>query len=222
MPDAPTHRCRLVLITPPLWASAAFPARLEAALAGGDVASLVIVQGALGEDAFQAAAAPLVRLAQDAGAAAVVAGDTRIAGRLGADGIHLEGDRAALREAIERFSPRLAVGTGNVKTRDAALELGEERPDYMLFGRFGFDAARPEPHPRNLQLAAWWAEMIDIPAIVMAGAAVASVEAAARTGAEFAALSAAVFAEGLDPQAEVARANAILEEKAPRFAEAEA
>lgn len=222
MPDTQPSRCRLVLISPPDWAEGGFTARLRAALAGGDVASLVLVQGGLGEDAFQTAAAPVVAATQEAGAAAIVAGDTRIAGRLGADGIHVEGSRDSLREAIERFQPRIAVGTGNVKTRDEALERGEERPDYMFFGRFGFDAAKPEPHPRNLQLARWWAEMIDIPAIVLAGADVASIEAAAATGAEFAALSAAVFAPGLDPRGQVERANAILEEKAPRFTGAEA
>ncbi len=37
------------------------------------------------------------------------------------------------------------------KTRDDALELGEERPDYIFFGRFGYDN-KPEPHQRNLSL----------------------------------------------------------------------
>ena len=59
--------------------------------------------------------------------------------------------------------------------------------------------------------------MIEIPCIVMAGSDVASVEAVAATGAEFVALSSAVFADGVDPQAAVARANAILDETAPRF-----
>lgn len=216
MPSPPPDRCRIVLIAPPDWAAVAFAARLEGALAGGDVASLILVQGSLGEDAFQAAAAPLAALAQEKGVAAIVAGDTRVAGRLGADGIHVEGGAAALAEAVGRFQARMAVGTGNVKTRDEALALGEQRPDYMFFGRFGFDN-KPEPHPRNLGLARWWAEMIDIPAIVMAGSAVASVETAAATGAEFTALSSAVFAEGLDAGAAVARANAILDATAPRF-----
>lgn len=210
MPDTPSDRCRIVLITPPDWTGPAFSARLEAALAGGDVASLIMVQGGLDEDAFQAAAAPLLRMAQEAGAAAIIAGDTRIAGRLGADGIHVGGGKAALREAVERFQDSIAVGAGDVKTRDEALGLGEERPDYMLFGRFGYDT-KPEPHPRNLQLARWWAEMVDLPAIVMAGAEIASVAAAAATAAEFVALSAAVFGEGLDPRAQVAQANALLE-----------
>ena len=110
----------------------------------------------------------------------------------------------------------MMVGAGGAKTRDEALELGEERPDYMFFGRFGYDT-KPEPHARNLALGAWWAEMIEIPCIVMAGSDLASVEAVAATGAEFVALSAAIFAEGADAKAAVAEANARLDRAAPRF-----
>ena len=102
------------------------------------------------------------------------------------------------------------------KTRDDALELGETRPDYIFFGRFGYDT-KPEPHSRNLSLGQWWAEMIQIPCIVMAGSDLASVVAVAATGAEFVALSSAVYGDGVDPAAAVARANALLDDAAPRF-----
>jgi thiamine-phosphate pyrophosphorylase len=59
--------------------------------------------------------------------------------------------------------------------------------------------------------------MVEIPCIVLAGSDLASVETVAATGADFVALSQAVFAEGIDPEAAVARANAILDETAPRF-----
>jgi thiamine-phosphate pyrophosphorylase len=110
----------------------------------------------------------------------------------------------------------MMIGAGGAKSRDDALELGEARPDYMFFGRFGYDNT-PAPHPRNLSLGSWWAEMIELPSIVMAGNDIASVEAVAATGAEFVALSNAVFAGGADPAAQIAAANALLDEKAPRF-----
>ncbi|RWF69805.1 MAG: thiamine phosphate synthase, partial [Mesorhizobium sp.] len=140
----------------------------------------------------------------------------RIAGRVHADGIHVEANRQELAETIERLADRMMVGAGGAKTRDEALELGEERPDYMFFGRFGYDN-KPEPHHRNLALGEWWAQMIQIPCIVMAGSELASVETVAATGAEFVALSSAVFADGLDPRAAVAAANALLDQIAPRF-----
>ena len=59
--------------------------------------------------------------------------------------------------------------------------------------------------------------MIEIPCIVLAGSPIESVEAVAATGAEFVALSSAVFGDGVDPRQAVARANALLDQTAPRF-----
>ena len=59
-----------------------------------------------------------------------IAGDTRIAGRVQADGIHVEVSKDALAETIEHFQGKMMVGAGGAKTRDDALELGETRPDY--------------------------------------------------------------------------------------------
>src|SRR5690606_41781827 len=128
--------------------------------------------------AFPRVAERIVPAAQAAGAAAIIAGDTRIAGRKQADGIHVEAGKAQLADAIARFQSKVSVGAGGVRTRDEALELGEERPDYLFFGRYGYDT-KPDAHPRNLTLGAWWAEMIEIPCITMAGSDVSSVVAVA-------------------------------------------
>lgn len=210
----PPDRCRIVLIAPPAIDAAGFERKVRDAIAGGDVASLILPQYALDEQAFQALAERVVPLAQENGIAVIVGGDSRIAGRVGADGIHVEGGKQALADMIDRMQDKIMVGAGGAKSRDDALDLGEERPDYMFFGRFGYDT-QPEPHRRNLTLGRWWAEMIEIPCIVLAGSDIASVEAVADTGAEFVGLSAAVFADGVDAAAAVRQANALLDEHAP-------
>jgi thiamine-phosphate pyrophosphorylase len=208
----PPNRCRIVLIAPPL-----IPAeQICAAFEGGDIASLILPENGMDDASFQGFAERIVPIAQAAGIAVIIAGDSRVAGRVQADGIHVEAGRKELAETIERLQGKMMVGVGGAKTRDDALGLGEERPDYMFFGRFGYDN-KPEPHHRNLSLGEWWAEMISIPCIVMAGSELASVETVAATGAEFVALSSAVFADGRDPRAAVAAANALLDETAPRF-----
>ena len=214
--QTPPNRCRIVLISPSGESADSFAAKFSAAVAGGDVASIILPANGMDEASFQAFAERIVPIAQAAGVAAIIAEDTRIAGRVKADGIHIESGKAALAEAIASFQARMAVGAGGAKTRDDALELGEQRPDYLFFGRFGYDNT-PEAHQRNLSLGGWWAEMIEIPVIVMAGSDLASVETVAATGADFVALSSAVFADGVDPREAVARANAILDETAPRF-----
>ena len=203
-------RPRLVLITTLLTDADASEA-LGLALSGGDVASVLIDPAGRADDAFQAFAEALVPMIQAAGAAAIVVDDTRCAGRVKADGLHLTGgDVVGLGEAVERLAPRQIVGGSGFETRHEALEAGEKLPDYLFFGRLGADVA-DEPHKKNLAMGEWWAEIVEIPCIVMAGRDIESVASAAATHAEFIALSAAVFADPHIAGEKVARANAILD-----------
>jgi thiamine-phosphate pyrophosphorylase len=202
---------RLVLVLQAAAEPLAQAATLTAALSGGDVASVIIVQGSLDEAAFLNAADVLVPVAQAANAAAIIAGDTRAIGRSGADGIHLTAEPRHVADAIKKANGKSIVGANAGKTRDQALDVGEERPDYVFIGKLDGDT-HEDPHPRNLEMAEWWAEIIEIPAIIMAGNTVKSVAAAAATGAEFIALSQAVFGSA-DPKAAVAEASAILSAK---------
>lgn len=206
-------RCRLVLIAPDLQDAAEHLRLLGAALSGGDVASVILPQYGLDDSAFQKLAESLVPVIQAGGAAAMIAGDTRVAARVKADGVHVDGKPEVLADAIDRLQDKMMVGAGGAKTRDDALDLGEQRPDYVFFGRFGYDNT-PAPHHRNLTLGAWWAEMIEVPCIVMGGSDIASVGEVARTGVEFVALGAAVFGAD-DPAAAVAEANRLLDEASP-------
>lgn len=208
-PTETPDRCRLVLIAP----QGAKPQSVLDAVAGGDVASLILPGWDMDDDAFQHHAEAIVPGAQAAGVAVMIAGDVRIAMRARADGVHSDGKRHELEAIIEKHQGKLMVGAGGADSRDAALELGEAEPDYLFFGRFGYDS-KPEPHPRNLKLGQWWSQMVQIPCIVLGGSDVEFVAAAAATGADFVALGAAVFADGSDPAEMVARANAILDAQA--------
>ncbi|PTM94374.1 thiamine phosphate synthase [Mycoplana dimorpha] len=210
------NRCRLVLIVPEGDDIAARRTMLEDALRGGDVASVILPQYGLEDSLFQQHAEALVPVIQHAGAAALIAGDTRVAGRARADGLHVTGGLEALAEAMEKHSPKLIVGAGHAKDRHMALEVGELAPDYIFFGKIGGDI-KPEAHQKNLALAEWWASMVEVPCIVMGGTDPQSALAVAETGAEFVALCQAVFAEPANAAQAVAAVNALLDEKAPRF-----
>jgi thiamine-phosphate pyrophosphorylase len=214
--SGPENRCRLVLIVPDM-ADAREQATVVAdALRGGDVASVIIPQYGLDTAAFQKHAEALVPVIQEAGAAALIAGDSRVAGRAKADGLHIAGNLAELEEAVEKFVPKLIVGGGNATDRHNALEVGELRPDYVFFGKLDGDI-KPEAHPKNVALGEWWASMIEIPCIVMGGTDPASVVVVAEAGVEFVALRAAVFSDPAAAPSIVAQVNALLDEKAPRF-----
>lgn len=209
-------RCRLVLVAPDI-GDADERARIVAdALKGGDVASVIVPAYGLSDSDFQRHAEALVPVIQKAGAAALVAGDSRVAGRAKADGLHIDGPLAELADAVEKFTPKLIVGAGRVSDRHQALEAGDMQPDYVFFGKIGGDI-KPEPHPKNLALGEWWSSMVEIPCIVMGGTDPASVLAVAGCGAEFVALCDAVFSVPGRAAIVVAEVNALLDEKAPRF-----
>ena len=215
MSDAET-RCRLVLILPEGEDLSARAAMLEGALKGGDVASVILPQYGLDDGQFQKHAEKLVSIVQAAGAAALVAGDTRVAGRVKADGIHVTGGLEELGETVEKFTPQMIVGGGNATDRHKALEIGDVQPDYIFFGKIGGDI-KPEAHPKNVALAEWWASMVEIPCIVLGGTDPQSALAVAESGAEFVALDKAVFVDPAQAPHVVAAVNALLDEKAPRF-----
>ena len=212
----PEDRCRLVLIVPAMEDDNSLAEQLSHALRGGDVASVILPQYDSNDSAFQKRAEKLVPIVQAAGAAALIAGDSRVAGRVKADGLHLSGSMEELSEAMEKFSPKLIVGSSTATDRHTALEVGEARPDYIFFGRLDGDI-KPEAHPKNVALGEWWASMIEIPCIVMGGTEVGSVVAVAESGAEFVALRTAIFDNPAGAAAAVAEVNAVLDEKAPRF-----
>ena len=207
--------CRLILIAHQNGLGANREAVLAAALSGGDVASVIFVQDGFAETgesadiaAFQSFCEPLVPMAQEAGAAAIICGDSRVAGRLKADGVHIEGPREDLDAAIEAADGRTIVGANGGGSKHDAIEAGDARPDYVFFGKLDGDT-QAETHPANLERGAWWSSIIEIPCIIMGGSDVSSLEAIAATDTEFAALGRAVF-DAEDPAAIVKKANEIL------------
>jgi len=190
MPDR-ADRARLFLVTPPEPDRDAFPAVLARALAAADIAAVLIAADRRGRQS-EALAGEIVPLIQGTGAAALVADDTRLAGRLKADGVHVESGLGDLRVAADSFRPQRIVGAGNIQSRHAAMEAGEAGADYLLFGRPHGDT-HDLPHPKALDLAAWWSELMELPAVVMAGRSLHGVAAAAATGAEFVGVNAFVW-----------------------------
>lgn len=210
------NRCRLVLVAPEITDPVEAGRIMADALKGGDVSSVIIPQYDLDDMAFQKIAETLVPVIQTAGAAALISGDSRVAGRVKADGLHISGGVEPLAEAIEKFTPKLIVGGGNAQDRHRALEIGELQPDYIFFGKLDGDF-KPEAHPKNVALAEWWASMISIPCIVMGGTDPQSVLEIAESEAEFAALRLAVFADPARAAAIIQETNALLDQKAPRL-----
>lgn len=213
-------RSRLFLITPRT-PPEDFDERFASALAGGDIGCLLI-DGDQGEDrAFQDFASPFVETAQGANVAVLVMDDTRLADGLGADGVHLNDPSAMDAQSQERLAERgFVIGMGGINTRHLALQIGEREPDYLFFGRTDREPSE-ETHPKTQTLATWWAPMMTIPCVALAGTSDAAFEELARAGVEFIAVREQIW-QAEDPGAEIARLNAMLDTIAHERAEAAA
>ena len=208
-----TEATRLYLVAPPRLDAESFAPRLKEAVAAADVAAVLLaVEGAREETLV-----PLVEIIQGAGAAAIVADDTRLAGHVKADGVHICGGIEELRLAVESFRPKRIVGAGNLFSRHAAMQAGEFDIDYVFFGRPHGDT-HDAAHPKALDLAEWWSEVMQVPAVVMAGRSLDSVAKAAATGADFVALHEAVWAYVGGPAEAIRRAAAMLGREGRRAA----
>lgn len=199
---------RLMLVTPELAETEAFQPALEAALAAGDVAAVVIRLGAADDRTRLARAKPIVTAVQGAGAAALLAGEgvEDILGKAGADGVHVFGE-AGVADAIERFSPEKIVGAAVPRSRDVAMSAGEAGADYVLFGLNGDGS--PWPAAETLERVEWWVPIFEVPCVGFA-AALGDVSAIAGRQAEFVALGDAVWRHEGGAAAAVAEAGAML------------
>jgi thiamine-phosphate pyrophosphorylase len=206
MANAESNLCRLCLVTPPGVTASTFAPILEDALAGGDVASLIVTAepGELGP-----LAAALVPIAQAHGVAALIHNDTQIVGRTNADGVHIDSGRADLAAAASSLHPARIVGAGALRSRHDTMTAGESDPDYVFFGRLDGDTDTAI-FPKALALAEWWAEIFEIPAMVMGGLSLESVRHARDAGVEFVALRRAVWDNPEGPRMAVAEANRFL------------
>ncbi len=213
MDQKPHARCRLILTLPQM--QDPFK-QLADALGGGDVASVILAANGLEEKDFLQYCKNLVGLIQEHECAAIVAGDSRIAGRADADGYLVTGGLDVLEDAIARFSPHKIVGYGGVRERHKALLAGELDPDFIFFGSLDKDI-RPEPHKKNLMLGEWWSQMVEIPCAIMGGNVDRSAVDVAMSGAEFVVLGKAVFEGEESPGMMVGRINDLLDKYGPVF-----
>jgi thiamine-phosphate pyrophosphorylase len=198
----------LYLVTPVLTEAESFLPALREALASADIASLLLRLGPL-EDAQ---AARLVRAVaeptQAKGAALLVDRSPALAIEAGADGAHVGGVGAPLKDAIKRLSPAHIVGAGGLATRDDAMTAGEAGADYVLFG----EEAAPLDPPALLDRVQWWAEIFNTPCVAFARS-LQDVGPLVAAGADFVMLGDCVWSDPRGPAAAVAEARRAMTEQ---------
>jgi len=203
-----TQTAQLYLVTPTLDAQnvIAAAAALAQALSQRDVACVLarIASGAVSD--ARDIAARMISVASPANAALLVE-DPRLAARAGADGAHVVGSEAR-REAVRALRPQRIVGAGMLRSRDDAMEAGEDGVDYVMFGEPRADGFVP-PADDTIERVAWWAEIFEPPCVGYA-ASLEDIADMAAAGADFVALGDAVWRDPRGPAAAMADARRML------------
>jgi thiamine-phosphate pyrophosphorylase len=207
--------CRLYLITPPVIEDlAAFAATLRAALDAGDVAALQIRVKPASDAEVIAACRALAPVAQAKGVAVILNDRPDLAAQLALDGVHIGQDDAPYAEARRIVGGGRIVGVTCHDSRHLAMEAAEAGADYVAFGAF-FPTTTKEAIGRpDLELLTDWQEIMQTPCVAIGGITVENCRPLIEAGADFLAVSSAVWRHADGAAAAVRAFNA--EFSAPR------
>ena len=200
-----SNRCRLYLITPPTLEPTSFAEALKHALGGGDVASLQLRLKNASDDEIRRATDILMPVAQAAGVAFIINDRPDLAAKLGADGVHIGQDDAPYAEARALLGPDRIVGVTCHDSRHLAIDASEAGADYVAFGAFFPTNTKEATTHAELELVAWWSEMMVVPSVAIGGITVENARPLVEAGADFIAVSSGVWSHP-DGPAEAVRA----------------
>jgi len=204
-------RCRLYLITPPRLELEHFSHALSDALSGGDVACVQLRLKDIPDDEVLRIGAALKPIVQAADAAFIVNDRPDLAARLDADGVHVGQGDASYAEARRLMGNERIVGVTCHDSRDLAYEAAAAGADYVAFGAFYPTDTKEPSHWAEPELLSIWQESMETPCVAIGGITVANAEPLVRSGADFLAVSAGVWAHPEGPRAAVAAFNVLFD-----------
>lgn len=211
--DIPPARppCQLYLITPPAIADlSAFAGRLAEALDAGPVAALQIRVKDVDDAAVLAAVQALKPLAEARGVAVILNDRPDLAARSGCDGVHVGQSDATVSDARRIMGPDAMIGATCHDSRELAMDAAEAGADYVAFGAFFPTSTKETTHRPEPEILTIWQETVEVPCVAIGGITPENAADLARAGADFVAVSAAVWDHPEGPAAAVREFNQVL------------
>ena len=190
----PRPPCRLYLVTPPVLPDlASFVRILGEALDAGDVAALQVRLKDVDDQAVLAAVAAILPVARAKGVAVILNDRPDLARQSGCDGVHLGQSDAPLEQARRIMGPDAMIGVTCHDSRELAMEAAEAGADYVAFGAFYPTTTKATTHRPEVEILTIWQETIEVPCVAIGGVTVQHAADLARAGADFVAVSSAVW-----------------------------
>jgi thiamine-phosphate pyrophosphorylase len=201
--------CQLYLISPPA-ITTDFVDSLAAAFDGGPVAAFQLRLKGIDDHAIARLAGPIQKLCADRDVAFIVNDSIGLAKRLGADGVHLGQEDGDAREARQALGPSVQIGVTCHDSRHLAMEAGEAGADYVAFGAFYPTTTKETQHQPELSILGWWTTLFELPCVAIGGITPENAAPLIAAGADFLAVSGAVWNGDAGPAAAIAAFDAVL------------
>ena len=201
--------CQLYLISP-LEVGGDFPAQLEAALSAGPVAAFQFRVKNVDQHEAAALAEPLQAICAAHDVAFIVNDSVALAKRLKADGVHLGQGDGDVSEARELLGRDAQIGVTCHNSRHLAMEAAEAGADYVAFGAFYPTQTKAVEHIADLDTLQKWSLVTEVPCVAIGGITADNAKPLIDGGADFIAVSNAVWTHPQGPAVAVKAFNALL------------
>lgn len=186
--------CQLYLISPPALDLDAHADALEQVLgAGGPVAAYQLRMKDHSDEAILAAAARLLPLCQAADVAFLLNDRADLAKACGADGVHLGQGDGPVEAARALLGRDAQIGVTCHGSRHLAMDAGEAGANYVAFGAFFPTHTKLVEHHATPDILNWWTALSPIPCVAIGGITPSNCSPLVSAGADFLAVSHAVW-----------------------------
>lgn len=185
-------QCQLYLISP-LDVSGDFASRLDAALAAGGVAAFQLRLKDRSDEEIAALAAPLQAICANHEVAFILNDKAALAKTIGADGVHLGQSDGNLAEARALLGKNAQIGVTCHDSRHLAMAAGEAGADYVAFGAFYTSTTKAAEYHPDPGILGWWTTLFGTPCVAIGGITPANAAPLVAAGADFLAVSGAVW-----------------------------
>lgn len=201
--------CQLYLISP-LNVDGDFPSQLEAALLAGPVAAFQFRVKDIDQHEAARLAVPLQEICARHDVAFIVNDSISLAKRIKADGVHLGQEDGDPRDARAELGRDAQIGVTCHNSRHLAMEAAEAGADYVAFGAYFPTTTKKVEHQADLETLEMWSQFTEVPCVAIGGITPDNAKAVVDAGADFIAVSGAVWNHPDSPAAAVKAFNALL------------
>jgi len=184
--------CQLYLISPQD-VGGDFPDRLQRALSAGPVAAFQFRVKNLEQHEAARLAEPLQRICEEHNVAFIVNDDVALAKRLKADGVHLGQGDGDPKEARAILGEDIQIGVTCHDSRHLAMTAGEEDANYVAFGAFYPTQTKQTEYRPTPDILQWWSGLFEIPCVAIGGITAQNAPPLIDAGADFLAVSGAIW-----------------------------